>query len=43
MKLYICWSTNGDDHDDCHKVHQALIDAGYTPCLGAALAQSTTG
>lgn len=31
MKLYICWSTNGSDHHDCHKVHQALVDAGHEP------------
>jgi hypothetical protein len=31
MKLYICWSTNGGDHHDCHAVHQALSDAGHTP------------
>ncbi len=31
MKLYICWSTNGGDHHDCHKVHRALTDAGHKP------------
>ena len=31
MKLYICWSTNGGDHHDCHTVHQALVDAGHEP------------
>lgn len=31
MKLYICWSTDGGNHHDCHKVHQAFADAGHTP------------
>jgi hypothetical protein len=31
MKLYICWSTNGGDHHDCHKVHRAVTDAGHKP------------
>jgi hypothetical protein len=31
MKLYICWSTNGSDHHDCHRVHEALTAAGYNP------------
>jgi hypothetical protein len=31
MKLYICWSTNGSAHHDCHKAHAALVDAGYSP------------
>lgn len=31
MKLYICWSTNGGDHHDCHKAHEALRQAGYDP------------
>jgi len=31
MKLYICWGTGGSAHHDCHKAHQALVDAGYTP------------
>jgi len=31
MKLYICWGTGGSAHHDCHKAHQALIDAGYKP------------
>jgi hypothetical protein len=31
MKLYICWSTNGSDHHDCAKAHNALIAAGYDP------------
>jgi len=31
MRLYICWSTNGSDHHDCHNAHQALVDAGYSP------------
>jgi glutaredoxin len=29
MKLYICWGTGGSDHHDCHKAHQALIDARH--------------
>ncbi|GAB3433522.1 hypothetical protein GCM10027517_00530 [Phycicoccus ginsengisoli] len=31
MKLYICWGTGGSDHHDCHKAHQALVDAGHHP------------
>lgn len=31
MKLYICWGTGGGDHHDCHRVHQALVDAGHSP------------
>ena len=39
MKLYICWSTNGGDHHDCHKVHQALTDAGHAPEIFKARGQ----
>jgi hypothetical protein len=39
MKLYICWSTNGGDHHDCHKAHQALVDAGYSPDVVKARGQ----
>ena len=39
MKLYICWSTNGSAHHDCHKAHQALIDAGYSPEIVKARGQ----
>src|SRR5215217_4833296 len=31
MKLYICWSTKGSEHHDCHKAHQALTGAGHSP------------
>ncbi|KRE56969.1 hypothetical protein [Phycicoccus sp. Soil748] len=31
MRLYICWSTNGSSHHDCHKAHQALVEAGHDP------------
>ena len=31
MKLYICWSTKGSAHHDCHKAHAALVAAGYSP------------
>jgi hypothetical protein len=31
MKLYICWSTNGSAHHDCHRAHQALVEAGHRP------------
>jgi len=31
MRLYICWSTAGSAHHDCHKAHQALVDAGHSP------------
>lgn len=39
MKLYICWSTNGSDHHDCHKAYQALSEAGYEPELVKARGQ----
>jgi hypothetical protein len=39
MKLYICWSTNGSAHHDCHKAHQALVDAGHNPDLVKARGQ----
>ena len=39
MKLYICWSTNGSAHHDCHKAHQALIDAGHSPEIVKARGQ----
>ncbi|WP_270888269.1 hypothetical protein [Pedococcus sp. 5OH_020] len=39
MKLYICWSTNGSAHHDCHKAHQALADAGYSPDIVKARGQ----
>jgi hypothetical protein len=31
MRLYICWSTNGSAHHDCHRAHQALVKAGHRP------------
>ena len=31
MRLCICWSTNGSSHHDCHKAHQALVEAGHDP------------
>lgn len=39
MKLYICWSTDGNDHHDCHKAHQALVDAGHSPDIVKARGQ----
>jgi hypothetical protein len=39
MKLYICWSTNGSAHHDCHKAHQALIVAGHSPEIEKARGQ----
>lgn len=39
MKLYICWSTDGSDHHDCHKVHEALTTAGYKPEMVKARGQ----
>lgn len=39
MKLYICWSTNGSDHHDGHKAHQALVDAGHDPEIVKARGQ----
>ena len=39
MRLYICWSTNGSHHHDCHKAHQALTDAGHTPEIVKARGQ----
>ncbi len=39
MKLYICWSTRGSDHHDCHKAHQALIAAGHRPEIVKARGQ----
>jgi len=39
VKLYICWSTNGSAHHDCHKAHQALVDAGYHPTIVKARGQ----
>jgi len=39
MKLIICWSTNGSDHHDCHKAHQALVDAGRDPHIVKARGQ----
>lgn len=39
MKLYYCWSINGSDHHDCHKAHQALVDAGHCPELVRARGQ----
>lgn len=41
MRLYICWSTNGSAHHDCHKAHQALIDAGHNPEIVKARGQGT--
>lgn len=31
MRLYICWSTGGSDHHDCHRVHAAVTAAGFEP------------
>lgn len=39
MKLYICWSTNGSAHHDCHKAYQGLVDAGHSPELVKARGQ----
>lgn len=39
MRLYICWSTNGSDHHDCHKAHEALIDSGHSPEIVKARGQ----
>ena len=39
MRLYICWGTGGSDHHDCHRVHQALADAGHTPEIVKARGQ----
>lgn len=39
MKLYICWSTNGGAHHDCHTAYQALADAGYDPTIVKARGQ----
>lgn len=39
VKLYICWSTKGSVHHDCHKAHQALIDAGHDPQVVKARGQ----
>lgn len=39
MKLYICWSTNGGEHHDCHKVHRAVTDAGHQPEIVKARGQ----
>lgn len=41
MKLIICWSTNGSDHHDCHKAHQALFNAGHGLDIINARARST--
>ena len=30
MKLYICWSTSGSAHHDCHKAHTALVEPATT-------------
>lgn len=39
MKLYICWSTDGSVHHDCHKVYTALKAAGYDPEIQKARGQ----
>jgi hypothetical protein len=39
VKLYICWGTGGSAHHDCHKAHQALVDAGYNPTVVKARGQ----
>ena len=39
MKLYICWSTNGGEHHDCHKVHRAVTAAGHRPEIVKARGQ----
>lgn len=31
MKLYICYTTNGNDLHACAKAYRALRDAGYNP------------
>ena len=33
MRLYICWSTNGSAHHDCHKAHQAQTGSYFVPVL----------
>jgi glutathione S-transferase len=33
MKLYICFSTGGNNHHPCAKAYAALFDAGYEPEL----------
>ena len=39
MRLYVCWSTNGSAHHECHKAHQALVGAGYSPDVVKARGQ----
>jgi hypothetical protein len=39
VKLYICRSTNGGEHHDCHKVHRAVTAAGHRPEIVKARGQ----